>query len=75
MSKHKHHGEPEPEAPQFKEGHKVWVMEPNGTAREAICVGEAEQATFFGGPPKVYVVFTDTREGAAIDMDRVTARD
>ena len=62
------------EPPQFQEGHKVWVMEPNGQARPAVCVGEAEQSTFFGGSPKVYVVFTDTKEGAAVDMDRVTER-
>jgi hypothetical protein len=49
-------------------------MEPNGQARPAVCVGEAEQSTFFGGSPKVYVVFTDTKEGAAVDMDRVTER-
>jgi hypothetical protein len=59
----------------FHQGQRVWVHGPDGAAREAIFVGGGDNATFFGGPPLAYVVFPDTREGAEIELDRVTARD
>ena len=59
----------------FEEGQKIWVHGPDGSARPAVFVGEGDNATFFGGPPLVYVVFADTREGAEVQMDRVTVRD
>jgi len=59
--------------PGFHEGQKVWVEGPNGQ-RPAVFVVEAEASTFFGGAPQVYVVFTDTREGAEVEIDRVIAR-
>ena len=58
----------------FHEGQKVWVEFPDGQ-RPAIFIGEADGATFFGGPPQIYVVFADTREGGQVEMDRVIARD
>jgi hypothetical protein len=61
-------------AHQHAEGHKVWVQFENG-ARPAIYVGGGENATFFGGPPLAYVIFTDTRETAEVEFDRVTPRD
>lgn len=59
----------------FEQGQKLWVMGPEGEARPAIYVGEGENATFFGGPPLAYVVFADTREGAEVELDRLTPRD
>lgn len=58
----------------FDRGQEVWVNYPDGV-RPAIYVGEGDNATFFGGPPLAYVVFADTREGAEVEMDRVTARE
>jgi len=58
----------------FHEGQRVWVHFPDGGAREAIYVGGGDNAAFFGGPPLVYVVFPDTREGAEVELDRVTTR-
>ncbi len=84
MSKHKH-GKPRPESEQnepdvpdfvgFKKGEKVWVHLEGGEARPAVYVGDADQATFFGGPPLSYVVMEDTDEGAEVELDRITARD
>jgi hypothetical protein len=59
----------------FEEGQQLWVHGPDGATRPAVYVGSAEAATFLGGPPSVYVVFEDTREGAQIALDRVTPRD
>jgi hypothetical protein len=61
-------------AHQHAEGHKVWVQFADGV-RPAIYVGGGENATFFGGPPLAYVIFTDTRETAEVEFDRVTPRD
>ncbi len=59
----------------FEQGQKLWVMGPEGEARPAIYVGEGENATFFGGPPLAYIVFADTREGAEVELDRLTPRE
>jgi hypothetical protein len=59
----------------FAEGQKLWVHGPDGAARPAVYVGGGDNATFFGGPPLAYVVFEDTREGAEVEVDRITARD
>jgi hypothetical protein len=40
-----------------------------------VYVGSAEGASFLGGPPLAYVVFTDTRDGAEVQLDSLTARD
>ncbi len=58
----------------FHKGQKVWLQLPEGQQRPAIYVGEGENATFFGGPPLVYVVLADTREGIEVELDRVVAR-
>jgi hypothetical protein len=58
----------------FHQGQRVWVHTPTG-AREAIYVGDGDNATFFGGPGLVYVVFPDTREGAEVEIEVVTPRD
>lgn len=59
----------------FHEGQKVWVNLRDGSQRPAIYVGEGENATFFGGPPLVYVVMADTREGVEVELGHVVPRD
>lgn len=58
----------------FHEGEKIWVNCDDGSQRPAIYIGDGSNATFFGGPPLVYVVMADTREGAEVEMDRVIPR-
>jgi hypothetical protein len=59
----------------FHKGQPVWVIAPDGSERAAEYVGEAETSAWFGGVPKVFVVYVDTRDGAAVEVDRVIARD
>jgi hypothetical protein len=59
----------------FEQGQKLWVHNPGGDDRPAIYVGDGENAAFFGGPPLAYIVFADTREGAEVELDRLTARE
>jgi hypothetical protein len=58
----------------YEQGQKLWVHEPEGQDRPAVYVGDGDNATFFGGPPLAYVVFTDTREGAEVELQRLTPR-
>jgi hypothetical protein len=60
---------------QFHKGQPIWVIEPDGSQRAAEYVGEGETSAWFGGMPTVYVVYVDTREGGAVGVDRVLARD
>jgi hypothetical protein len=59
----------------FYKGQPVWVMEADGSQRAADFVGEAETSAWFGGPPKVYVVYLDDRSGGSVEVDRVVPRD
>ena len=59
----------------FHEGQRVWVHGPDGAARPALYVGGADGLSFLGGPPIAYVVFTDTREAAEVQLETVTARE
>ena len=59
---------------EFREGHKVWVEQPDGSQRSAIFVGEAE-ASWFGGAPGAYVVYPDTRAGEEVAVSRIVPRD
>jgi len=59
----------------FHRGQDVWVMLEDGSRRAAEYVGEGEMSAWFGGAPTVIVVFPDTQTGAAVEMDRVIARD
>jgi hypothetical protein len=59
----------------FHKGQPVWVIEADGSQRAAEYVGEGELSAWFGGAPTVFVVYADTREGAAVEVDRVIARD
>jgi hypothetical protein len=56
------------------EGQKVFVEQPDGSARPAVFVGEATD-TWFGGPPGVYVAYPDTRSAEEVEMSRVVPRD
>ncbi len=60
---------------QFQRGQPVWVIEENGSQRAAAYVGEGETSAWFGGPPRVFVVYLDTRAGEAVDVNRVIARE
>ena len=60
---------------QFHKGQPIWVIGPDGTERAAEYVGEGELSAWFGGSPTVFVVYEDTREGQAVEVDRVIARD
>jgi hypothetical protein len=58
----------------LREGHKIWVEQADGSQREAIYVGEAEQ-TWFGGGAAAYVVYPDTRSGEEVAIMRIVPRD
>jgi len=51
------------------------VIGRDGSQRAAQYVGEGETSAWFGGPPKVFVIYLDTRAGAAVEIDRVIPRD
>ncbi len=59
----------------FHEGQRIWVQQPDGTARAGIYVGGGENATWFGGAPLAYVVYPDVRSGEEVEIARVTPRD
>jgi hypothetical protein len=59
----------------FHEGQKVWITVGDGSQRPAIYVGEAEQASWFGGPPRAYVVYADDRTGAEVPVELIVPRD
>ncbi len=48
---------------------------PDGSARAAEYVGEGELSSWFGGPQTVIVIYPDTREGEAVEVDRIIPRD
>jgi hypothetical protein len=60
---------------QFHKGDPVWVLEPDGSQLAAEYVGEGETSAWFGGAPQVYVVYVETQQGAAVEINRVIARD
>ena len=60
---------------QFQEGQPVWVIEEDGSHRAAEYVGQGETSSWFGGPPKVFVLYLDPREPAAVEATRVLPRD
>jgi hypothetical protein len=59
----------------FHKGQPVWVMQSDGAQRAAEYVGEAETSAWFGGAPKVLVVYPDVRSGEAVEVDRIVPRD
>ena len=58
----------------FEKGQDVWVIQADGSQRAAEYVGVGETSAWFGGPPKVIVVYPDTRSGEAVEVDRVIPR-
>ena len=60
---------------QFKKGEPVWVEEPGAPPRPAEYIGQQETSAWFGGPPTVLVMYTDTRSGGAVEVDRVIPRE
>jgi hypothetical protein len=50
------------------------VVEQGGSQRAAEYVGEGETNAWFGGPPMVIIVYTDTRAGGLVETDRVLRR-
>lgn len=58
----------------YEEGQKIWVEQTDGSQRAAVYVGEAEQASWFGGGPSVYVVYPDTRSGEEVAATRIVPR-
>jgi hypothetical protein len=59
----------------FHKGEDVWVIQPDGGRRAAEYVGEGEMNAWFGGPPTAIVVYPDTKQGEAVEIDRVIARE
>lgn len=53
----------------------MWVEQADGTQRPAIFVGEADQASWFGGQPAAYVVYPDTKSGSEVALMRIVARE
>jgi hypothetical protein len=60
---------------QFHKGQPVWVIAPDGSQRAAEFVGAGQLSTWFGGSSTAIVVYLDTRNGEAVDIDRVIPRD
>ena len=58
----------------FEKGQKLWYHGA-GDPRPAIYVGGGDNTVFLGGPPMAYIVFEDTRDGAEVNLDQITARD
>jgi hypothetical protein len=59
----------------FHEGQRVFVEQADGTQRPAIFVGEADQASWFGGQPGAYVVYPETKSGEEVALMRVVPRE
>jgi hypothetical protein len=58
----------------FHRGQPVWVMQSGGSQRAAEYVGEGEISAWFGGAPRVIVIYPDTHSGEAVETDRVIPR-
>jgi hypothetical protein len=59
----------------FYEGDRIWIEQPGGSQRPGIFVGEAGNASWFGGQPGAYVVYADTRAGEEVALMRITPRE
>ena len=59
----------------FHKGEFLWVVQVDGSQRAAEYVGVGETSAWFGGPPKVIVVYSDTGSGELVDVDRVIPRE
>ena len=59
----------------FERGEPVWVLGEDGSRRAAEYVGEADMSAWFGGPPRIIVVFDDDHSGAEVLFETVVRRD
>jgi len=59
----------------FERGQHVWVLFEDGSRRAAEYVGEADMSAWFGGPPRIIVVFDDDRSGAEVLFEQVVPRE
>jgi hypothetical protein len=59
----------------FERGQRVWVLGDDGSQRAAEYVGEADMSAWFGGAPRIIVVFEDDHSGAEVLFERVVPRD
>jgi hypothetical protein len=58
----------------FHKGQPVWVLASDGSQRAAEYVGEAETSAWFGGAPRVLVVYQEVHSAEAVEVDRVIPR-
>ena len=65
----------DPRMTGFQEGDRIWIEQPDGSQRPGIFVGEAGNASWFGGQPDAYVVYADTRSGEEVSVIRITPRE
>jgi len=59
----------------FRRGRRTWIEQPDGYQRPGTFVGEAGNASWFGGQPGAYVVYAETRSGEEVALIRITPRD
>jgi hypothetical protein len=59
----------------FHEGQRIWIEQPDGSQRPGIFVGDAQNASWFGGQSGAYVVYADTRAGDEVSLMRITPRE
>ncbi len=58
----------------FEPGEPVWVMDANGGQRRAEYMGARVVSVWRGGPPMVFVFYTDSHSVEAVETDRVIPR-
>ena len=59
----------------FHKGQRIWIEQPDGSQRAGTFVGDAENASWFGGQAGAYVVYADTRTGEEVALMRITPRE
>jgi len=59
----------------FFEGQRIWIEQPDGSRRPGSFVGDAQNASWFGGQTGAYVVYADSRSGEEVSTMRITPRD
>ena len=59
----------------FHAGQRIWIEQPDGSQRAGSFVGDAQNASWFGGQTGAYVVYADTRSGEEVALMRITPRE
>ena len=59
----------------FHTGQRIWIEQPDGSQRAGSFVGDAQNASWFGGQTGAYVVYADTRSGEEVALMRITPRE